>query len=255
VGGTLLSVPTAANEDILSVKHPHGEVSISAWHLSEHVSHRNPVTGGWRTEVNFYGVLEKPLLATVNMQTTNTGCRRRINFQDVVDLSIIDTVRIVAKSRFNPCHVANYDSVPTHSGARSENKYLCEPAHQRYTGATFMNTSTSDTPVYDVTEVSFIRGVTDFTLENVYAALRAARILSRNNLFAKLPITVYDKLNIHDQLVFRYKDPCDSSLDKNVYWREFTVTIDEESDCTSAIVVSELSDSKGNKILLRTREF
>lgn len=111
-------------------------------------------------------------------------------------------------------------------------------------------TNTSDTPVYDVSNVCFISGSSDFNPYNAYSALRAGRIFSRQNLFAQVPAIIYDKLNSDDQLSFRYEDG-----GVKAYWREFLVTIDEENDCTSAIVVSELSDESGKKVLLRTREF
>jgi hypothetical protein len=115
-------------------------------------------------------------------------------------------------------------------------------------------TNTSDIPVYDVSggpKGSFCLGVSNFTAENCYAALRAARILDRGMLFAKVHIAVYDHLNDMNQLSFRH----DTGGGVKVIWREFLMTIDQESDCTAAIVVSELSDDKGNKVLLRTREF
>jgi hypothetical protein len=100
-------------------------------------------------------------------------------------------------------------------------------------------------PLYDVSNTCFIYGVTNFNLANALAALRSINVIERRKLYAKLNVTAYDNLAASGQIEFR---------GDSVFWCNFEVTIDPDSDCQSAIVDSILSD--GHKfVTLRTREF
>lgn len=99
-------------------------------------------------------------------------------------------------------------------------------------------------PVYDVSGTKCVPGVTDFTVENVLAALRYAGITERRKLFATVPVAVHDKLQTYSLL--------HEHGDKTMFL-QFELTINHAAGC-GVICDSFLTDGKTD-VILRTREY
>jgi hypothetical protein len=99
-------------------------------------------------------------------------------------------------------------------------------------------------PVYNVSGTKHIHGVTDFTPENVFAALRSVGITERRKLDATVPVAVYDKLQINNML---------ECVGERRYYAQFQVFIDHAAGC-GVVCDSLLTDGK-TSVILRTREY
>jgi hypothetical protein len=102
----------------------------------------------------------------------------------------------------------------------------------------------SDIPVYDVSGTKYIPGATNFTSENIFAALRSAGITERRNLFATIPVAVHDALQINNML---------EHVGERRYYAQFQVFIDHAAGC-GIVCDSLLTDGK-TSVILRTREY
>ncbi len=102
-------------------------------------------------------------------------------------------------------------------------------------------------PVYDVSGDScFCHGVTNFCIANALAAMRSIKVVTRDDLSAMVNVLVYDNLYISGQV---------DQFDGKVTWCNFWLSADPDSTFGGPGVDSVLSDSKGNKVILRTREY
>lgn len=103
-------------------------------------------------------------------------------------------------------------------------------------------------PVYDATGICYYHGVTNFTADNVYAALRSIGEVNRKNIKILLAVTVYDSLDASDQIYHSHKDD-------SMQWRQFDVDIDPNSDTNSTVVDSLITTPTGKQVILKTREY
>lgn len=99
-------------------------------------------------------------------------------------------------------------------------------------------------PVYDVSGTKCVRGVTDFTVENVLAALRYGGITERSKLFATVPVAVHDKLQFNNMIEKRG--------DKTTFL-QFELTINHAAGC--GVVCDSLLTDGSKQVILRTREY
>ncbi len=112
------------------------------------------------------------------------------------------------------------------------------------------STTTTPVPVHDVSVSvlgsGFQAGVNNFCIHTALEAMRSIKVVSRDDLSAMVNVLVYDNLYASGQ-IDRYND--------KLVWRNFSITIDPASTFDGPVVDSVLSDSKGNKVILRTHEY
>ncbi len=104
----------------------------------------------------------------------------------------------------------------------------------------------AEIPVYDASNTCFMAGVSNFCIANALAAMRSIKVITRDDLSARVNVMVYDHLYASGQV---------HTYDGKLTWCQFILSVDPDSTFGSAIVDSLLSDSKGNKVILRTREY
>lgn len=112
-----------------------------------------------------------------------------------------------------------------------------------------MTQEAMDRIIYDASGVCFMRDVTEFTLENVYAACRAVRITTRmlDDLHIEMNLQVFDKLDSMYQIDF-YPDGV-------TRWHRFTVSVAPDFPGNKSIVDCKITDKHGKMAILRTREY
>lgn len=104
----------------------------------------------------------------------------------------------------------------------------------------------TDIPIYEVSGPWFEVGVTNFTLENVYAACRSAKIYARKDVHIELDLAVHDSLDVMSQI--------ERDVEGNLQWMNFTVSI-APNYTPKTYSDSLISDTFGNKVILRTRQY
>lgn len=98
--------------------------------------------------------------------------------------------------------------------------------------------------VYDCSYGPYVPGVNNFTLDNAYAALRAAKIIQRRGLKVMVDIAIYDELDCSNQL--------DHIGDRTI-WRGMDVTINPDNDLTN-VAKAVFTDNEGRQAILITKE-
>lgn len=104
----------------------------------------------------------------------------------------------------------------------------------------------SELPIYDVTGVCFVPGVTNFTTENLYGALRSVGAVNRENISLLLHVNVWDRLEGSD-LLDHYQG--------GTQYRRCAVSIDPNSKLNTRFCDSTITSPCGKSVILRTREF
>jgi hypothetical protein len=103
-------------------------------------------------------------------------------------------------------------------------------------------------PMFDASGTSFIVGVTNFTAENVYDAIKYNQIPGKKEtLTIQLDVSVYNRLDDCNLIDHRQTGP---------EFNKMKVEINPKaSDLRSGVVDSKITNCNGKCVVLRTREF
>ena len=102
--------------------------------------------------------------------------------------------------------------------------------------------------VYDASDESYIAGVTNFNIDNVYKALNTAHFQGKKeNLTIQMDVSVYNRLD--DQNLIDHRSAVQELKKMKVEINPVAANL------SNGVIESRITNSDGKYVILRTREF